>query len=167
MYTFFTYLDSTEIMIDTDQGSWVSSGAKLPRPMDGLRAANIDGRVLFFGNIIHMYIKLESKSFSRLLSFSAIVKTTSDWKFLTQSLLYLIHHTPDITGTWHNLQVVVIVLIISIMIMITFWSTTRRRTPLFLGARWLSPGPFTLSVLSRPRTTPSGASSDQRQKTDW
>ena len=105
MDTSFTYLDSTEIMIDTDQGSWVSSGAKLPRPMDGLRAANIDGRVLFFGNIIHMYI------------------------------LYYLVYTIHRIGTYNNLQVVVIVIIMSIMIMITFWSTTRRRTPLFLGAR--------------------------------
>ena len=61
-------LDSTETF-DSDLGNWVTSGAKMPRPMDGLRAANTDGRVLFFGNIIHMYIKLESKSFSRLSVF--------------------------------------------------------------------------------------------------
>ena len=43
------YLDITETL-DTDASSWVTSGAKLPRPMNGLRAANIDGRVLIFGN---------------------------------------------------------------------------------------------------------------------
>ena len=42
-------LDTTETL-DTDKSSWVASGAKLPRPMSGLRAANIDGRVLIFGN---------------------------------------------------------------------------------------------------------------------
>ena len=33
----------------TDASSWVTTGAKLPRPMDGLRAVNIDDRVLIFG----------------------------------------------------------------------------------------------------------------------
>ena len=39
----------TEIF-DADVGSWVTSPAKLPRPMEGLRAVNIDDRVLIFGN---------------------------------------------------------------------------------------------------------------------
>ena len=43
------YLDSTEALA-TDASSWVTSTAKLPRPMRGLRAANIDDRVLIFGN---------------------------------------------------------------------------------------------------------------------
>merc|ERR1711971_1040605 len=42
------FLDTTETL-DTDASSWVTSGAKLPRPMYGLRAANIDDRVLIFG----------------------------------------------------------------------------------------------------------------------
>ena len=42
-------LDSTETY-DTDGGGWVTSGAKLPQPMYGLRATNIDDRVLIFGN---------------------------------------------------------------------------------------------------------------------
>ena len=41
------YLDSTEIY-NPDQGSW-TAGAALPSKRDALRAANIDGRVLFFG----------------------------------------------------------------------------------------------------------------------
>ena len=41
--------DTTEIM-DSDVGSWAISGAKLPQPMNGLSAANIDGHVLIFGN---------------------------------------------------------------------------------------------------------------------
>ena len=41
--------DSTEVF-DSDLGSWATSGA-LPRPMYGLRATNIAGRVLIFGNI--------------------------------------------------------------------------------------------------------------------
>ena len=44
-----TAIDTTETF-DRDAGtSWVTSGAKLPRPMYYLTAANIDGRVLFFG----------------------------------------------------------------------------------------------------------------------
>ena len=31
-------------------GSWAASGASLPRPMSELRAANINDRVLIFGN---------------------------------------------------------------------------------------------------------------------
>ena len=42
-------LDSMETLA-TDGGSWVTSGAKLPRPMSTLGAANIDDRVLIFGN---------------------------------------------------------------------------------------------------------------------
>ena len=41
--------DTTETLA-TDGSSWVTSEAKLPRPMRGLRAANIDDRVLIFGN---------------------------------------------------------------------------------------------------------------------
>ena len=48
-YTGSDYLDSTETLA-TDASSWVTSGAKLPRPMHGLRAANIDDLVLIFGN---------------------------------------------------------------------------------------------------------------------
>ena len=47
-YTGSDFLDSTETF-DRNLGSWVASGAKLPRPMYGLRAANINGRVLVFG----------------------------------------------------------------------------------------------------------------------
>ena len=47
-------LDSTETF-DSDLGNWVTSGAKMPRPMDGLRAANIDGRVLIFGKLIILH----------------------------------------------------------------------------------------------------------------
>ncbi len=42
-------LDSTETY-DPMLGSWAASGANLPRPMEGLRAANINDRVLIFGN---------------------------------------------------------------------------------------------------------------------
>ena len=45
----FDRLDTTETY-DSNASSWVSSGAKLPRPMGGLRAANIDDRVLIFGD---------------------------------------------------------------------------------------------------------------------
>jgi len=42
------YTGTTEVY-DSNLSSWAISGAKLPRPMDGLRATNIDGRVLIFG----------------------------------------------------------------------------------------------------------------------
>ena len=49
-WTGFVRLDSTEIF-DPRLGSW-RAGATLPCPMFGLRATNIDNRVLFFGNDI-------------------------------------------------------------------------------------------------------------------
>ena len=56
-------LDSTEIF-DPLVGSWVGSGqsgAKLPRPMCGLRAEIINGRLLFFGiNIIKFIVIIPS-----------------------------------------------------------------------------------------------------------
>ena len=48
-YTGSDRLDTTETLA-TDASSWVLSTAKLPRPMSGPRAANIDGRVMIFGN---------------------------------------------------------------------------------------------------------------------
>ena len=42
-------VDTTETF-NSIVGCWTASGAKLPRPMDGLRAANINDRVLIFGN---------------------------------------------------------------------------------------------------------------------
>ena len=42
--------DTSEVY-DSDLGRWATSGAKLPHPTGGLRATNIDGRVLIFGNI--------------------------------------------------------------------------------------------------------------------
>ena len=50
-------LDTSEVY-DSDLGSWASSGAKLPQPMNMLKATNIDGCVLIFGNItlaLHFY----------------------------------------------------------------------------------------------------------------
>ena len=41
--------DTTETF-DPLVGSWVASGAKLPRPMYYLRAVNINDRLLIFGN---------------------------------------------------------------------------------------------------------------------
>ena len=48
---YFNHLDTTETY-DPLLGSWVVSGASLPQPMEKLRAANINDRVLIFGNII-------------------------------------------------------------------------------------------------------------------
>ena len=45
------YIDTSEVY-DSDLGSWAISGAKLPQPMLGMIATNIDGRVLIFGNCI-------------------------------------------------------------------------------------------------------------------
>ena len=45
----YHYQDSTEIF-DPLVGSWTTSGAKLPRPIIGLRAENINGSVFLFGN---------------------------------------------------------------------------------------------------------------------
>ena len=43
------FLDSTEVY-DSSVGSWITTGAKLPRPMSDIKAVNIDDRVLIFGN---------------------------------------------------------------------------------------------------------------------
>ena len=40
-------LDSTELF-DPSLGTW-TMGAKLPQPMSGMKAANINNRVLIFG----------------------------------------------------------------------------------------------------------------------
>ena len=48
------FLDSTEVY-DPSVGTWVEAGAKLPRPMYGLRATNIDDRVLIFGIFFLLY----------------------------------------------------------------------------------------------------------------
>ena len=41
------YLDSTELF-DANVGGWIT-GAALPNPMSGLKAANIDNRIHIFG----------------------------------------------------------------------------------------------------------------------
>ena len=41
---------TTTEFFDPSVGSWVISGAILPRPLYEARAANIDGRLLIFGN---------------------------------------------------------------------------------------------------------------------
>ena len=52
------YTGSSDATFDTtetfasDEDSWVTTAAKLPRPMRGLRAATFDDRVLIFGNYI-------------------------------------------------------------------------------------------------------------------
>ena len=46
---YYDNLDSTEIF-DTLVGSWTESGAKLPRPVGGIRAEIINDSVLLFGN---------------------------------------------------------------------------------------------------------------------
>ena len=45
------YLDTTETFT-SDEDTWTTTGARLPRPMYGLRAATIDDRILIFGNYI-------------------------------------------------------------------------------------------------------------------
>ena len=51
------YLDSVETFTLGHFG-WVTSKAKLPRPMGDLRAINIDGRVLIFGRSLYLYFYL-------------------------------------------------------------------------------------------------------------
>ena len=48
-------IDSTEIF-DPSLGSW-RAGAALPSPRSGMRATNIDNRVLLFGNDIFLTFK--------------------------------------------------------------------------------------------------------------
>ena len=43
------YLSSTELLVETSS-TWTFSGV-LPTPRDGLRGANIDGRILMTGNM--------------------------------------------------------------------------------------------------------------------
>ena len=47
----WNFSDSIEVY-DPSVGLWTVASAKLPRPMDGLRAINIDDRILIFGNYI-------------------------------------------------------------------------------------------------------------------
>ena len=51
------YLDSLETL-DSEASSWVTSGAKLPQPLYSAAAANIDNRVLIFGNYT-LFIKIQ------------------------------------------------------------------------------------------------------------
>ena len=51
------FLDSTEVY-DPSVGSWVTTGAKLPRPMADLRATNIDDKVLIFGRFLKNLIEV-------------------------------------------------------------------------------------------------------------
>ena len=48
-YSGSDYLDTTETFT-SDEYTWTTTGARLPRPMGGLRAATIDDRILIFGN---------------------------------------------------------------------------------------------------------------------
>ena len=45
----YRYLDSTETF-DPLVGSWTASGAKLPRPMERLKAETINHSIFLFGN---------------------------------------------------------------------------------------------------------------------
>ena len=49
------HLDTTETFT-SDEDTWTTAGARLPRPMSGLRAAKIDDRVLIFGNYTLIFI---------------------------------------------------------------------------------------------------------------
>ena len=49
--------DTSEVY-DRDLGRWATSEAKLPQPTTDLRATNIDGRVLIFGNILAVKTQL-------------------------------------------------------------------------------------------------------------
>jgi len=47
-------LDTTETLA-SDEDTWTTTAAKLPRPMRGLRAATIDDRVLIFGGLYNSH----------------------------------------------------------------------------------------------------------------
>ena len=49
-------LDSTELY-DSVAGTWTTAGAKLPSPLNGLRATNINNKVLIFGINISFVIQ--------------------------------------------------------------------------------------------------------------
>ena len=49
-------LDSTELY-DSVAGTWTTAGAKLPSPSHGLRATNINNKVLIFGINISFVIQ--------------------------------------------------------------------------------------------------------------
>ena len=97
--------DSTEVF-DNALGSWVTSGA-LPRPMYGLRATNIDGRVLIFGNIVFATQSACPSSFI-LLSFSLnlyhsgsdlqAVFTDPSQLSLSLKMIYIMHHASQEHG---------------------------------------------------------------------
>ena len=58
-------LDSTELY-DPNLGSWVVAEARLPTPGYGLRAANINDRILIFGDYIYNMTKYIRKMKERL-----------------------------------------------------------------------------------------------------
>jgi len=63
-YGYSDWYDSSEIF-DTNLGNWATSGAKLPQPMDSLRATNINDRVLIFGG----YAKGSGMSYDDILEY--------------------------------------------------------------------------------------------------
>ena len=99
------YLDSTEIY-NPDQGSW-TAGAALPSKRDALRAANIDGRVLFFGiNILSRIVTSLQKAHFILTggkgggSFNAIL----EYDVAADSFTQIGTMTQD--RSWHAISVV-------------------------------------------------------------
>ena len=54
------FIDTTEVY-DSDLGIWAIFGAKLPRPMAGLRATNIDGRVMILLYFSYHLLSRESQ----------------------------------------------------------------------------------------------------------
>ena len=53
-FTGSDFLDTTEIFA-SDEGTWATAGARLPRPMNELRAATIDDHILIFGNYLIIF----------------------------------------------------------------------------------------------------------------
>ena len=96
------HLDSTEIY-DPDHGSWIA-GAALPSKRTTLSAANIDGRLLFFGiNILLRFQKVHiiltgggdgTKSFDTILEYDVTADSFTQIGTMTQA------------RSWHAISVV-------------------------------------------------------------
>ena len=69
-------------MYDSDLGRWATSEAKLPHPTSALRATNIDGRVLIFGNIFSCGDAAQQVLMSVCLSINKL-KFYIPWQLMT------------------------------------------------------------------------------------
>ena len=66
-------------MYDPSVGSWVVTAAKLPKPRNGLRALNIDDRVLIFGKFSKMKNSYTEKHYVNELKKLVLINFTRGW----------------------------------------------------------------------------------------